>query len=51
MRMRPLSKEEEGEMIVQKVSNDSLTIDGQSFTFDSVADPEASQARFFVLFS
>lgn len=42
--MRPLNKEEyEGEMIVQKVANDSLSINGQTFTFDSVADMEATQ--------
>uniref|UniRef100_A0A6N2MYD1 Kinesin-like protein n=1 Tax=Salix viminalis TaxID=40686 RepID=A0A6N2MYD1_SALVM len=37
VRMRPLKKadEEEGEMIVQKMSNNSLAINGQTFTFDS----------------
>lgn len=44
MRMRPPSKsEEEGEVIVQKTSDDSLTILGQSFTFDSVADATSTQ--------
>lgn len=42
--MRPLNKEEEeGEMIVQKVGNDALTINGQMFTFDSVADIDSTQ--------
>ncbi|CAM8994673.1 unnamed protein product [Rhodiola kirilowii] len=49
VRMRPLNKEEEGEMIIQKVSSDSLTINGQSFTFDSVADAEATQLDIFNL--
>ncbi|GAB4844042.1 TRAFAC class myosin-kinesin ATPase super [Ancistrocladus abbreviatus] len=45
VRMRPLNKDEEGgEMIVQKLSNDSLLINGQTFTFDSIADAGASQA-------
>ncbi|KAJ0040872.1 hypothetical protein Pint_26706 [Pistacia integerrima] len=36
VRMRPVNKEEEeGEMIVQKVGNDALEINGQTFTFDS----------------
>lgn len=44
MRMRPPRKDkDEEEMIVQKISNDSLTINGQTFTFDSVADTAASQ--------
>lgn len=47
MRMRPLNKDEDGgEMIVQKMSSDSLLINGQTFTFDSVADTQATQARF-----
>ncbi|GAB4851856.1 Kinesin-like protein KIN-12B [Ancistrocladus abbreviatus] len=50
VRMRPLNKDEEsGEMIVQKLSNDSLSVNGQTFTFDSVADPGASQADIFQL--
>ena len=49
--MRPLHKDEEdGEVIVQKVSNDSLSIDGQTFTFDYVADTEATQASLRVVF-
>uniref|UniRef100_A0A2P2ITY0 Kinesin motor domain-containing protein n=1 Tax=Rhizophora mucronata TaxID=61149 RepID=A0A2P2ITY0_RHIMU len=36
-------------MIVQKVSNDSLTINGHTFTFDSVADTEATQVDIFEL--
>jgi kinesin family protein 15 len=44
VRMRPLKKdEEEGETIVQKLSNNSLSINGQTFTFDSVADTGATQ--------
>ena len=47
--MRPLNKdEEEGEMIVQKISNDSLSIAGHTFTFDSIADYESAQARYSV---
>uniref|UniRef100_A0A7N0ZWY7 Kinesin motor domain-containing protein n=1 Tax=Kalanchoe fedtschenkoi TaxID=63787 RepID=A0A7N0ZWY7_KALFE len=49
VRMRPLNKEEEGEMIVEKVSGDSLTINGHSFTFDSVADIDATQQDIFDL--
>ena len=46
VRMRPLNRdEEEGEMIVQKISNDSLSIAGQTFTFDSIADFNSRQAR------
>lgn len=47
--MRPPNKDEEGETIVQKVSGDSLSILGQPFTFDSVADTEATQASFNLL--
>lgn len=43
--MKPPNKGEEGDMIVQKISKDSLTISGQTFTFDSIADPESTQAR------
>lgn len=47
MRMRPPNtNEEEGEVIVQKTSGDSLSILGQTFTFDSVADASSTQARF-----
>ncbi|KAK1435325.1 hypothetical protein QVD17_01086 [Tagetes erecta] len=50
VRMRPPSKsEEEGEVIVQKTSGDSLTILGQSFTFDSVADATSTQDDVFHL--
>lgn len=43
--MRPLNKEEEdGEIIVQKLSNDAVTINGQNFIFDAVADTDATQA-------
>lgn len=45
--MRPPNKEEEeGELIVQKVSSDSLSILGNTFTFDSVADTDSTQVRF-----
>ena len=45
MRMRPPNKdEEEGEVIAQKISGDSLSILGLTYTFDSVADAESSQA-------
>lgn len=44
MRMRPLNKDEqEGEMIVQKVANDSLSIGGHTFSFDSIADFGSTQ--------
>ncbi|KAH9605673.1 hypothetical protein KSS87_021524 [Heliosperma pusillum] len=37
VRMRPLNKDEEDdEMIVQKMSNDSLSINGHTFTYDSL---------------
>lgn len=43
--MRPPRRDkDEGEMLVQKTSSDSLSINGQTFTFDSVADTDASQA-------
>lgn len=40
----PREDKDEGEMIVQKVSEKCLSINGQTFTFDSVADTEATQA-------
>ncbi|CAI0453161.1 unnamed protein product, partial [Linum tenue] len=49
VRMRPLSKDEEGELTVQKLSHDSLSINGHNFTFDSVADIEATQQDIFKL--
>ncbi|CAI9117485.1 OLC1v1018885C1 [Oldenlandia corymbosa var. corymbosa] len=50
VRMRPLNRdEEEGEMIVQKVSNDSLSISGHTFTFDSIADFKSRQIDIFEL--
>ncbi|KAJ8437088.1 hypothetical protein Cgig2_016442 [Carnegiea gigantea] len=49
VRMRPLDKDEEGETTVQKISNDSLSINGHTFTFDSVADTEATQMDIFEL--
>lgn len=36
-------------MIVHKLNSDSLTFNGQSFTFDSVADMEATQLDIFEL--
>lgn len=45
MRMRPANKdEEESELIAQKISGDSLSILGQTYTFDSVADADSTQA-------
>nr|DAD24097.1 TPA_asm: hypothetical protein HUJ06_025560 [Nelumbo nucifera] len=50
VRVRPPNKdEEEGEMIVQKVSGESLSILGQTFTFDSVAESDATQEDIFQL--
>lgn len=50
VRMRPSNKDEgEGETIVQKASSDSLTINGQTFTFDAVADTDATQLDIFQL--
>ncbi|CAI0397670.1 unnamed protein product [Linum tenue] len=49
VRMRPLSKDEEGESTVQKISHESLSINGHNFTFDSVADIEATQQDIFKL--
>lgn len=48
--MRPGNTNEEGETIVHKTSVDSLTMLGQQFTFDSVADSFSSQASGFFLF-
>lgn len=47
--MRPGNKNEEGETIVHKTSVDSLTMLGQQFTFDCVADSMSSQASGFFL--
>ncbi|KAL5075978.1 hypothetical protein RYX36_014962 [Vicia faba] len=48
VRMRPLRKDkDEGDPIVQKISDDSLSINGRTFTFDSVADVEATQLDIF----
>ncbi|MCD7464902.1 Kinesin motor domain containing protein, expressed [Datura stramonium] len=50
VRMRPPTKdEEEGEIVAQKVSNDSLSISGHSFTFDSIADVQSTQLDIFQL--
>ncbi|KAE8653794.1 Kinesin-like protein KIN12B [Hibiscus syriacus] len=41
VRMRtPIKEEEEAETIVEKITGDSLSINGQTFTFDSVACAE-----------
>ncbi|ESW35786.1 hypothetical protein PHAVU_001G264500 [Phaseolus vulgaris] len=48
VRMRPLCPDkDEGDPTVQKVSNDSLSINGHNFTFDSVADTVATQLDIF----
>ncbi|CAN6725543.1 unnamed protein product [Malus baccata var. baccata] len=50
VRMRPPQKDkDEGEMMVQKLSSDSLSINGQTFTFDSVCNTDASQLDIFQL--
>ncbi|XP_047319264.1 kinesin-like protein KIN-12B [Impatiens glandulifera] len=50
VRVRPPTKDEqEGEMIVQKVSNDTLSSQGQTFTFDSIADTGSTQQDIFQL--
>ncbi|KAI3791167.1 hypothetical protein L2E82_04825 [Cichorium intybus] len=50
VRMRPPNtNEEEGEAIVQKTAGDSLSILGQTFTFDSVADAASTQVDIFQL--
>ncbi|RYR23528.1 hypothetical protein Ahy_B03g068735 isoform C [Arachis hypogaea] len=51
VRMRPLrhDKEEVDSSAVKKISNDSLFINGQNFTFDSVADTNATQLDIFEL--
>ncbi|PON33439.1 Kinesin-like protein [Parasponia andersonii] len=50
VRMRPLRKDkDEGDTIVEKLSSESLAINGQTFTFDSVADTEATQLDIFQL--
>ncbi|XP_014524369.1 kinesin-like protein KIN-12B isoform X2 [Vigna radiata var. radiata] len=48
VRMRPLCPDkDEGDPTVQKVSNDSLSINGHNFTFDSVADTTTTQLDIF----
>lgn len=45
--MRPQRPDkDEGDLIFQKISKDSLSFNGQTFTFDSVIDTEATQACF-----
>ena len=40
----PIKEDEEGETIVQKITSDSLSINGQTLTFDSVANTDTTQA-------
>ncbi|XP_073138278.1 kinesin-like protein KIN-12B isoform X2 [Henckelia pumila] len=50
VRVRPPNKdEEEGLHVVQKIGDDSLSIAGQTFTFDSIADIESNQMDIFQL--
>ncbi|XP_022761807.1 kinesin-like protein KIN-12B [Durio zibethinus] len=50
VRMRPpIKEEEEEETIVQKITSDSLSINGQTFMFDSVANADATQLDIFQL--
>ncbi|ESQ56240.1 hypothetical protein EUTSA_v10024229mg [Eutrema salsugineum] len=49
VRVKPPNKGEESDMVVQKIAKDSLTISGQTFTFDSIADPESTQEQMFQL--
>ncbi|XP_019431563.1 PREDICTED: kinesin-like protein KIN-12B [Lupinus angustifolius] len=50
VRMRPLCLDkDEGDCIVHKTSSDSLSINDHSFTFDSVADTNATQLDIFEL--
>lgn len=44
--MRPPSKEEEyGDLIVEKISSNSVSILDHTFTFDSVADTSSTQVN------
>nr|GEZ14299.1 kinesin-like protein KIN-12B [Tanacetum cinerariifolium] len=43
MRMRPISRNEEGGTIVEKTSGDTLSIQGQKFTFDTVVDETSTR--------
>ncbi|KAL8048654.1 hypothetical protein ABFX02_07G081100 [Erythranthe guttata] len=49
VRVRPPSKDEEDGDVVQKITEDSLTISGQTFTFDSIADIHSKQIEIFDL--
>nr|XP_010907239.1 kinesin-like protein KIN-12B isoform X2 [Elaeis guineensis] len=49
VRMRPLNKEEEGNLIAQKISSNSISILDHAFTFDSVADSRSTQEDIFHL--
>lgn len=40
---------DDGDPIVQKISGDSLSINGHTFTFDSVADVDSTQVWFLFL--
>ncbi|KAL2343485.1 hypothetical protein Fmac_004770 [Flemingia macrophylla] len=50
VRMRPACEDkDDGDSIVQTISSDSLSINGQNFTFDSVAHTNATQLDIFEL--
>ncbi|XP_051133503.1 kinesin-like protein KIN-12B [Andrographis paniculata] len=49
VRVRPPNKEEDGGNVVQKITEDSLTISGQTFTFDSIADIHSKQSDIYEL--
>ncbi|XP_042395837.1 kinesin-like protein KIN-12B [Zingiber officinale] len=50
VRMRPPSKEEEyGDLIVEKISSNSVSILDHTFTFDSVADTSSTQEDIYHL--
>lgn len=47
MRLKPLSNDkDEGDSVIQKISNSSLSINSHSFAFDSILHADATQARF-----
>ncbi|GMJ04773.1 hypothetical protein like AT3G23670 [Hibiscus trionum] len=50
VRMRPpVKEEEEVETTIEKITGDSLSINGQTFTFDSVAGTDSTQRDIFQL--
>ncbi|XP_019166346.1 PREDICTED: kinesin-like protein KIN-12B isoform X1 [Ipomoea nil] len=50
VRMRPPTNgEEDGDMTVQKISSNCVSITGHTFTFDSVADTQSTQLDIFQL--